>query len=315
VNSHYLEVKNHIANITMGSEDFQIIDKQYGKNYVRLLHVKREGRRHQIRELEVNTKLTLNDVRDFTQGDNAKIIATDTQKNTVYILAKQYGVSSIEEFASLLASHFLKTYSWVVRARIYIEEKPWSRITMDGRQHNHAFVEGGLGTFFCSVEQNRNEEPKISSGLKDLKVMKTTQSAFVGFHRDAYRSLPDMDDRVFCTIVYCKWDYSSTRGLDFTRAREQVRQAVLDEFAGPADVGIFSPSVQKTIYDTQKRAMTFVPQISKMYIELPNVHAYEYDFSKFPALGLKNEGEVFQPTDKPSGNIQATVQRKVTSRL
>lgn len=79
----------------MASEDFQVIDKQYGKNYVRLLHVKREGRLHQIRELEVNTKLTLNDVRDFTHGDNAKIIATDTQKNTVYILAKQYGVSSI----------------------------------------------------------------------------------------------------------------------------------------------------------------------------------------------------------------------------
>lgn len=81
------------------------------------------------------------------------------------------------------------------------------------------------------------------------------------------------------------------------------------------------------------------PQISQMYIELPNVHAYEYDLSKFPALGLKNNGEVrleieldvfsvlfsfclfcllpqvFQPTDKPSGNIQALVKRKTLSKL
>ena len=192
---------------------------------------------------------------------------------------------------------------------MYIEEKPWGRINSDGRPHNHAFVEGGQGTFFCMVEQHRNEQPKITSGLKDLKVMKTTQSAFENFHRDAYRSLPDMKDRVFGTIVYAKWNYSSTRGLDFGTARETVRKAVLDEFAGPADVGVYSPSVQKTIFDTQKRAMSLVPQISEMSMELPNVHAYEYDFSKFPALGLKNEGEVFQPTDKPSGNIQATVRR------
>ncbi|ELT87839.1 hypothetical protein CAPTEDRAFT_160432 [Capitella teleta] len=299
----------------MSSEDIQIVDRQYGKNYVRLLHVKRHGALHDIRELEVDTKLCLDDVRDFTHGDNSKVIATDTQKNTVYILAKQHGVKTIEEFGTLLTAHFLKTYSWVLRARVYIEEKPWSRINADGRSHNHAFVEGGLGTFFCSVEQHRNEPPKITSGLKDLKVMKTTQSAFENFHKDAYRCLPDMKDRVFCTIVYAKWNYGSTQGLDFGRAREAVRKAVLDEFSGPADVGVYSPSVQKTIFDTQKRALAIVPQISEMSIELPNVHAYEYDLSKFPALNLKNGGEVFQPTDKPSGNIQATVQRKVSSKL
>ena len=33
-------------------------------------------------------------------------------------------------------------------------------------------------------------------------------------------------------------------------------------------------------------------QIKNIEMELPNVHAYEYDFSKYPALGLKNEGQV-----------------------
>lgn len=68
-------------------------DRRYGKNFVRLLHVKREGKRHTVRELEVSTNLTLNDTRDFVFGDNSQIIATDSQKNTVYILAKQNGVS------------------------------------------------------------------------------------------------------------------------------------------------------------------------------------------------------------------------------
>ena len=77
--------------------DSQVIfeDRRYGKNYVRLLHVQREGSWHSIKELEVSTKLTLNDTRDFVFGDNSKVIATDSQKNTVYILAKKNGVSTM----------------------------------------------------------------------------------------------------------------------------------------------------------------------------------------------------------------------------
>ena len=46
-------------------------------------------------ELEVCTALTLNNHRDYIFEDNADVIATDSQKNTVYILAKQHGVSTL----------------------------------------------------------------------------------------------------------------------------------------------------------------------------------------------------------------------------
>ena len=73
--------------------DIQFVDRCYGKNYVRLLHVRRDGIRHYVKELEVSTALTLNDAQDYLKGDNSKIVATDSQKNTVYILAKKHGVS------------------------------------------------------------------------------------------------------------------------------------------------------------------------------------------------------------------------------
>ena len=79
----------------LADSEVEFVDRQYGKNYVRLLHVRREGRQHYIRELEVNTKLTLNNAKDYMKGDNSSIIATDTQKNTVYILAKKFGVSTL----------------------------------------------------------------------------------------------------------------------------------------------------------------------------------------------------------------------------
>ncbi len=46
-----------------------------------------------VTKVEVNTKITLSGKNDFLRGDNSQVVATDSQKNTVYILAKQLGVS------------------------------------------------------------------------------------------------------------------------------------------------------------------------------------------------------------------------------
>lgn len=54
----------------------------------------------------------------YTQGDNSDIVATDTQKNTVYLLAKRHGVGSPEQFALLMARHFIDTYPFVVKAKV-----------------------------------------------------------------------------------------------------------------------------------------------------------------------------------------------------
>ena len=66
--------------------------------------------------------------QDYETGDNSDIIATDSQKNTVYVLAKQHGVASPEEFGLLLATHFVSKYPWVTRARVQVTAHPWQRI-------------------------------------------------------------------------------------------------------------------------------------------------------------------------------------------
>ena len=146
--------------------------------------------------------------------------------------------------------------------------------------------------------------------------MKTTQSAFVGFVDDEFRSLPDMNDRVFCTIVDASWTYvtGGVRRPDYDGCWATVRDTILQVFAGPAERGVFSPSVQKTLHDTVQLIFARLPLVSDVSMELPNVHAYEFDFARLPALQLRNEGRVFQPTDKPSGNIKASFTR-TKSRL
>ncbi|OWK04491.1 UOX, partial [Cervus elaphus hippelaphus] len=130
--------------------------------------------------------------------------------------------------------------------------------------------------------------PVIHSGIKDLKVLKTTQSGFEGFLKDQFTTLPEVKDRCFATQVYCKWRYHQGRDVDFEATWEAVRGIVLEKFAGPCDKGEYSPSVQKTLYDTQVLSLSQLPEIEDMEISLPNIHYFNIDMSK---MGLINKEE------------------------
>lgn len=299
-------------------DSFRIINKEYGKAGVRMLHVAKHGDHHSIQELEVETALTLNTEKDYRQGDNSAIVATDSQKNTVYILAKQHGVKNPETFALLLAEHFLNKYPWVVRARVDIKQYPWQRIKdPKGQPHNHAFLSSPSNTRLARVILVRGHLPHISVGLRDLTVIKTTQSAFANFVDDEYRTLADAEDRIFSTIVTADWSYTprdlrQVKAFDFDKTYEDIKAIILDTFAGPAEKGIYSPSVQNTQFLAEKRILQSIPQVEKMSITMPNRHYFPVDFSRFPIPNLrgKGSGEVLMPVDKPSGLITSSLARK-----
>lgn len=48
----------------------------------------------------------------------------------------------------------------------------------------------------------------------DLNVDKCKLIYFAGFLKDQYTILPEVEDRCFCTVVTCKYDYEST-DVDF----------------------------------------------------------------------------------------------------
>ena len=60
----------------------------YGKSRVRVLKVLREGATHSIKELDVAVALSGDFESSYTEGDNSKVVATDTIKNTVNVFAR-----------------------------------------------------------------------------------------------------------------------------------------------------------------------------------------------------------------------------------
>src|SRR5262245_58442118 len=82
-------------------------DNQYGKAEVRLVRVNRDDARHELTDLNVSVALGGDFADVHRTGDNANVLPTDTQKNTVYAFAKEAPLGEIEEFGLRLARHFV----------------------------------------------------------------------------------------------------------------------------------------------------------------------------------------------------------------
>ena len=173
----------------------------------------------------------------------------------------------------------------------------------------------------AEVIRERGSMPEVKAGIRDLRVLKTTQSSFVDFVDDEYRALPYDDDRLLSTVVTADWSYSSPLGgaQQYDDAFNNVRDTILEVFAGPADTGIFSASVQNSQHLTQTKILETIPTVKSVTLAYPNVHYFGFDFARFSEIpGLTGEGsgsgKVFNPVDKPSGLIKSTLSRQSSTQ-
>ncbi|XP_072021900.1 uricase-like [Amphiura filiformis] len=130
-------------------------------------------------------------------------------------------IETAEQFALDICQNHLDEYEQVINCVVYIEEVPWRRMDNLGSEHNHAFLSSPEAIRFAEVEHDRDETPKIYAGLKDMRIIKTTQFQFLGFFMDDYTSLPESDKWLLSTEVWLKWLYSEN--TDFDKTWESVK--------------------------------------------------------------------------------------------
>lgn len=148
-----------------------------------------------------------------------------------------------------------------------------------------------------------------------MRILKTTQSSFVNFVDDEFRTLPDAADRIFSTEVDCQWEYRKIPDINYDKSFEMIRLCILRNFAGDLDRGIPSPSVQHTLYSAEREALLENPALESIEMTMPNVHYITFDFSKLKVLeGSSENDSVYLPLDKPSGVIYGKLDRR-TSKL
>jgi urate oxidase len=279
---------------------------QYGKAETRVVRVYRDSERHEIRDLNVSTVLRGGFADAHTRGDQASVLPTDSQKNTVFAYAKEKGVGEIEDFALELARHFVGDIAPVTGARVEVDEYRWERVSVAGQPHPHAFARASGEVRTTAATVQGRQWPALDwvvSGLKDLVVLKSTGSEFSGFLKDRYTTLAETDDRILATSLAARWRYDMphNRPKSWDEAYAQIRQILLERFAVT-----HSLALQQTLWEMGKAVLEARDDVVEIRLSAPNRHHFLADLAPF---GLDNPGEVFHAADRPYGLIQATVQR------
>ena len=270
----------------------------YGKAENRVVRIYRDTPRHEIRDVTVSTALRGDFTAAHLQGDQSRVLPTDTQKNTVYAYAKEHGLREIEDYALTLARHFVSDVEPVEGARIEVDEHTWERIPVDGAG-DHSWVRRESEIRTTVVEMGAEGE-RVVSGLKDLVLLKSTGSEFAGFLRDEYTTLQETHDRIMSTSLVATWTYTGT-DVDWDKTWTDVRAILLERFAS-----VHSLALQQTLWEMGRAVLETHPQIAEISLSAPNKHHFVVDLSPF---GLENPNEVFYAADRPYGLIQATVTR------
>src|SRR5690606_26458655 len=167
------------------------------------------------------------------------------------VLAKQNPVTPPELFASILATHFPAKYKHIHGVHVKIITHRWTRMDIDGKPHPHSFLRDGAETRNVDAYYHRNSGLTIRSGIQGLLVLKSTGSAFHGFIRDEYTTLPEVWDRIMSTEIDSVWEWRKFRDLEdvkanvsaFAKTWELARYVSLKTFANDD-----SASVQASMY-------------------------------------------------------------------
>lgn len=236
------------------------------------------------------------------------------QKQVYYVAKRMDKPCSAEEYAAALARYLVAKYPRVSRATVSVEQAPWKR-HQEPRPHDHCYVATGTEVCTARVVAEKSGHVDVVAGARDLRILKTTQSGYVGFLRDAHTALPEATERMMATSVTATWRYSPSAvqgpagSFDYDKAYDAVRSGLLDAAFGPPKGGVYSPSVQYTLYEMAGCAMRRCAQVESVYLNMPNLHFLPARVVA-PAPYDTFEDDVYVATSEPHGTIEAVVTRR-----
>ena len=264
---------------------------RWGKSGVRVSKVLRGQGGDDFIDVTVRVLLQGDVEAAHTEGDNASVLPTDTMRNTIYGLAQEHLGRDLEGFGEVLCRRFLSQRD-IHRAEVTMWQSMWERGSPTG------FLGGRSEQRLARVV--RGSEEATFGGVEGLVVLKTTGSAFEGFPKDEFTTLPEAADRILATSVSAEWAYERMPADTFI-TWALARTTLVDRFFEEP-----SSSAQHQGYLMAEAVLVAVPEIGEITLRLPNQHHLPFDLTRF---GLPWNNTVFHPVSEPYGDIALTVTR------
>jgi len=194
----------------------------------------------------------------YTTGDNTGLIATDSMKNFVQRETMNFTGYDLESYCRFLATKFMETYPQVSGAQVSAVEIPY--------QGAAAFSPAGPERASASLELTREGLTGVKSGIEGFRLLRLRGSAFHGFVRDQYTTLPDIKDRPLHMWLDLNWTYTTSEAAFSEGAlTKQVRALVRELFED-----FESGSIQQIVYQIGEKMLADIPSIAEIHLEANN---------------------------------------------
>jgi urate oxidase/2-oxo-4-hydroxy-4-carboxy-5-ureidoimidazoline decarboxylase len=197
----------------------------------------------------------------YTTGDNTGLVATDSMKNFIQRETLNFQGEALEPYCRFLAETFMRTYPHTEGIQVSAEEIPYGAIAGGGV----AFAPTGPDRATASVELTQRGMVDAQSGIRGFKLLRLGGSAFHGFVRDQYTTLPDIRNRPLHMWLDLDWRYHDAATASQGGTAPQVRRLVHDVFHG-----FESGSIQQVIYQMGTRILEDLPEVSEVNLEANN---------------------------------------------
>lgn len=216
----------------------------------------------------------------YATGDNTGLVATDSMKNFIQRETLNYAGSDLEDYCRFLAAKFLDTYPQVEGAQISAAEVPFTAL----QPRSPAFSPAGPECFTSRIELNRGGTVEITSGIRGFRLLRLGGSAFHGFVRDEYTTLPDIKNRPLRMGLDLEWTYTShAAAFSAGKIPAAVRAMVRRVFEG-----FESGSIQQVIYQIGTKMLAEIPEIAEIHLEGEN-HTWDTVAERGEELGIYTE--------------------------
>lgn len=279
-----------------------LIQNSYGKSAVRLAKITRHVDWHDFKEIHVNILLEGDFDTVYTEGSNAQVLPTDTMKNTIFALAKDHPLTTIEDFGLYLTDYFLTNNPQVSAVTVELAQIRWERMTNGTVIEPYTYIAGSNEQQITKIRRSRSEGVSVHSGIRGMRILKTTKSSFEGYIVDKFTTLPPAADRILATEMEVIWRYNRSEDVDFQEVRNKIRQEMCTTFAAH-----HSDSVQQSLYVMGEVVLKNVAIVDEISFKMPNLHYLPINLKPFD---MENNNDIFVASGDAFGYITGTLSRE-----
>jgi len=202
----------------------------------------------------------------YTTGDNTGLIATDSMKNFIQRETMNFTEYDLESYCRFLATKFLQLYPQAEGIQVSASEIPYQGI-LDG---GVAFAPAGPDRATSRIELVRSgalvNVTEMCSGIRGFRLLRLGGSAFHGFVRDEYTTLPDIINRPLHMWLDLDWSYVTPDAA----FQDGVITAAVRKIVHEVFQGFESGSIQQIIYQLGTRMLLDIPELAEIRLEANN---------------------------------------------